>query len=114
MEEAAAEEAALPTMRASSLAILVGRDWSDWLEELDEKCMRMSSDILTKVVAGGPRPNADSQVFKAENVGSFGLVGTCYTIPQLKNQRSKFSPRRKVELLCVAKQKASFRCTHAV
>lgn len=47
MEEAAAEEAALPTMRASSLAILVGRDWSDWLEELEEKCMSMSSDILT-------------------------------------------------------------------
>lgn len=34
-------------MRASSLAILVGRDWSDWLEELDEKCMSMSSDIAT-------------------------------------------------------------------
>lgn len=25
----------------------MGRDWSDWLEELDEKCISMSSDIAT-------------------------------------------------------------------
>lgn len=42
----AAVDEALPTMRASSFAILVGKDWSDWLEELDEKCISMSSDIV--------------------------------------------------------------------
>lgn len=41
-----AAEEALPTIRASSLAILVGKDWSDWLEELEEKCRSMSSDMF--------------------------------------------------------------------
>lgn len=45
-EATVAAEEALPTMRASSLAILVGKEWSDWLEELEEKCRSMSSDIF--------------------------------------------------------------------
>lgn len=40
-----AEEAALPVKRASSLASLSGREWSDWLEELEENCITISSDI---------------------------------------------------------------------
>lgn len=39
-------EEALPTIRASSLAIFVGKDWSVWLEELEEKCINISSDIF--------------------------------------------------------------------
>lgn len=42
---------ALPTIRASSLAIFEGRDWSDWFEELEEKWRSTSSDIVC--------PNAD-------------------------------------------------------
>jgi len=39
-------EEPLPTIRASNFAIFVGREWSDWFEELDEKWMSMSSDIV--------------------------------------------------------------------
>lgn len=40
-----ANEGVLPVKRASSLAILSGKEWSDWLEEFEEKCITMSSDI---------------------------------------------------------------------
>ena len=43
---AAEEEETFPAMRASSFAILVGRDWSDWLDEFDEKCNSISSDMV--------------------------------------------------------------------
>lgn len=45
VEVAGTAEGSLPTMRASSFAILVGRDWSEWFEELEEKWMIISSDI---------------------------------------------------------------------
>lgn len=46
-------DAALPTRRASSLAIFVGSDWSDWLEELEEKCTSISSDIGAETLVSG-------------------------------------------------------------
>lgn len=41
-------EGTLPAIRASSLAILVGKDWSDWFEEFEEKCINISSDIVRR------------------------------------------------------------------
>jgi hypothetical protein len=61
----------LPAIRASSLAILVGKDWSDWFEEFEEKCISISSDIVCRKMGyvWNPKMNPKMLAFCEESQG---------------------------------------------